>query len=60
MNTNFSSLGLEANSNFYNLEWSNHSDLSWQAQAMGNYAPQFDELQHPKYPQFDNQGSCRN
>ena len=24
---------------------------------MGNYTPQFDELQHPKYPQFDNQAS---
>jgi hypothetical protein len=28
MNTNFSSLGFESNSNFYNPDWSNHSDFS--------------------------------
>ena len=58
MNTNFSSPGFESNSNFYyNLDWSNHFDFSWQAHAIGNYAPQVDELQHPDYPQFDNQFS---
>jgi hypothetical protein len=28
MNTSFSSPRFESNSNFYNLDWSNHSDLS--------------------------------
>jgi hypothetical protein len=55
MNTSFSYLEFESNSNFYNLEWSNHSNLSWKAQARGNYAPQFHELHHLDYPQFDNQ-----
>jgi hypothetical protein len=40
MNINFSSSGFESNSNFYNPDWSNHPDFSWQAQAMGNCAPQ--------------------
>jgi hypothetical protein len=57
MNTNFSNLGFDSNSNFYNPDWSNHSDFSWQAQAMGNYAPQYHELHHPEYPQFDHQSS---
>jgi hypothetical protein len=57
MNTSFSSLGFESNSNFYNLDWRNHSKFLWQAHAMGNYAPQVDELHHPKYPQFNNQFS---
>jgi hypothetical protein len=55
MNTNFSSLGFNSNSNFYNPDWSNHSDFLWQAQAMGNCAPQFQELHHPEYLQFENQ-----
>jgi len=57
MNPNFSSLGFDANPNFYNPDWSNHPDFSWQAQTMGNCAPQFQELHHPDYPQFDNQSS---
>jgi hypothetical protein len=57
MNTNFSSPGFDSNSNFYNLDWSNHPDFSWQAQAMANCVPQFQELHHPDYPQFDNQSS---
>jgi exonuclease VII small subunit len=57
MNTNFSSLGFESNSNFYNLDWSNHFGFSWQAHAAGNYAPQVDGLHHPDYLQFDNQFS---
>jgi hypothetical protein len=57
MNPNFSSPGFDANPNFYNPDWSNHPDFSWQAQAMGNCAPQFQELHHPDYPQFDNQSS---
>jgi hypothetical protein len=57
MNTNFSSPMYDSNSNFYNPDWSNHSDFSWQAQAMGNYAPQFQELHHSEYPQFDDQSS---
>jgi hypothetical protein len=57
MNTNFSNLEFDSNSNFYNSDWSNHSDLSLQAQAMGNYAPQYHDLHHPKYPQFNHQYS---
>jgi uncharacterized coiled-coil protein SlyX len=36
---------------------SNHPDFSCEAQAMGNCAPQFQELHHPDYPQFDSQSS---
>jgi hypothetical protein len=57
MNTNFSSPEFDSNSNFYNSDWSDHPDFSWQAQAMGNCAPQSQELHHPDYPQFDNQSS---
>jgi hypothetical protein len=57
MNTNFSNLGFDSSSNFYNPDWSNHFDFSWQAQAMGNYAPQYHELHHPEYPQFNHQSS---
>jgi hypothetical protein len=55
MTMNFSSPGFESNSNFYNPDWSNHPDFTWQAQVMGNCAPQFHELHHPKYQQFENQ-----
>jgi hypothetical protein len=55
MYINFYSPGLDYDSNVYNLDWSNHSDFSWQAQAMGNYGFQFQELHHPKYMQFENQ-----
>jgi hypothetical protein len=57
MNTNFSSPRFDSNFNFYNPDWSDHPDFLWQAQAMGNCAPQFQELHHPDYPQFDNQSS---
>jgi hypothetical protein len=57
MNTSFSSPRFESNSNFYNPDWSNHFDFSWQAHAIGNYVPQVDKLHHPDYPQFDNQFS---
>jgi hypothetical protein len=57
MNINFSSPGFESNSNFYNPDWSNHSDFSWHAQAMRNYAPQYHEHHHPEYPQFNHQSS---
>jgi hypothetical protein len=57
MNTNFSSPKFELNSNFYNPDWNNHLDFSWQAHATENYAPQVDELHHPDYLQFDNQFS---
>jgi hypothetical protein len=46
LNINFSSPGFESNSNFYNSDWSNHSNFSWQAQATENYAPQYHELHH--------------
>jgi hypothetical protein len=54
MNTSFSSPGFESNSNFYNPDWSNHSDFSWQALATENYAPQSHGLHHSEYPQSDN------
>jgi hypothetical protein len=57
MNTNFSSPKFDSNSDFYNSDWSNHPDFSWQAQAIGNCAPQFQELHYLDYPQFDNQSS---
>jgi hypothetical protein len=57
MNTNFSSSGFDSNFNFYNSDWSNHFDFSWQAQDMGNCAPQFQELHHFEYLQFDDQSS---
>jgi uncharacterized coiled-coil protein SlyX len=57
MNTNLSNPGFDSNSNFYNPDWSNHSDFLWQAQATRNYAPQYHELHHPDYPQFDHQFS---
>jgi hypothetical protein len=57
MNSNSSSPGFESNSNFYNPDCSDYPDFSWQAQAMGNCAPQFQELHYPDCPQFDNQSS---
>jgi hypothetical protein len=55
MNTNFSSPRFKSNSNFYNSDWSNHSNFSWQTQATRNYAPPHNELHYPKYLQFENQ-----
>jgi hypothetical protein len=57
MNTNFSSLGFDSNYNFYNPDWRNHSNFSWQTQAMGNCATQYHDLHHPKNPQFNHQSS---
>jgi hypothetical protein len=57
MNTNFINLGFDSNFNFYNLDWSNHSDFSWQAQVTKNYAFQYHELHYPEYLQFDHQYS---
>ena len=54
MNTNVSSPGFESNSNFYNLDWSNHSDFLWQVHAIENYAPQSYRLHHSEYRQSDN------
>jgi hypothetical protein len=54
LNINFSSPGFESNSNFYNSDWSNHFDFSWQAQATENYTPQYHELHHPKYCSITN------
>jgi acetylglutamate synthase len=56
-NTNFSSPGFESNSNVYNSDWRNHPNFSWQAQAMGNCAPQYHELHNLAYPQFDHKSS---
>jgi hypothetical protein len=55
MNTSFSNLGYDSNSNFYNLDWSYQFDFSWSAQTTGNYAPQFHEMHHSDYLQFDHQ-----
>jgi hypothetical protein len=57
MNTNFSSPGFESNSNVYDSDWRNHPNFSWQAQAIGNCAPQYHDLYHPKYPQINHQSS---
>jgi hypothetical protein len=57
MNTNFSSPRFESNSNFYNPDWSYHSDFLWQAHATGNYAPQSYGLHYLEYPQSDNPSS---
>jgi hypothetical protein len=57
MNTNFSSPDFDSNSNVYNSDWSNHSNFSWQAQAMRNCAPQPQELHHLEYSQFNHQSS---
>ena len=48
-------LGFDSNPNFYNLDWSYQSNFSWSAQAIGNYAHQFDEVHHLDYPQFNHQ-----
>jgi hypothetical protein len=55
MNISFSNPGCNSNFNFYNPDWSNQSDISWSAQTAGNYAPQFQELHHSNYPQFNHQ-----
>jgi hypothetical protein len=49
MNINFSSSGSELNSNFYTPDCSSHSDFSWQAHAIGNYALQSYGLHHFEY-----------
>jgi hypothetical protein len=57
MNTSFSNQGFESNSNIYTPGWSNHFDFSWQAHATRNYAPQFHDLHHSEYSQFNNPSS---
>lgn len=37
--------------------WSNQSNISWHAQAPENYAPQFHELYHQAYSQFNDQAA---
>jgi hypothetical protein len=54
MKTSFSSSGFESNSNFYNLDWSIHSDFSWHAHATENFAPHSFGLHNPEYTQSDN------
>jgi hypothetical protein len=49
------SLSRPGNNNYfdsYNPTWSQQSNLSWQAQFVGNLAPQFRGLQHQSYQQF--------
>ena len=54
LNPTFSGPRFESNSIFYNLDWSNHSDFSWQSHATKNHAPQSYGLHHSEYPQSDN------
>jgi len=55
INTLFSRMRNDPYSDSYNPAWSNQSNISWQAQALENYAPQFHELYHQAYPQFNDQ-----
>jgi hypothetical protein len=55
MNTSFSNPGYDSNSNFYNPDWSNQFDFSRSTQTAGNYAPQYQELHHSDYLQFNHQ-----
>jgi hypothetical protein len=55
MNTQFSRPRNEPYFDSYDPAWSNQSNISWQAQAPENYAPQFHELYHQAYPQFNDQ-----
>jgi hypothetical protein len=48
MNTNFSNPKFDSNSNFYHLDWSNHSNFSWQ--ALPWEYPQFDDQSSHNYP----------
>jgi hypothetical protein len=57
LNINFSEQGFESHSNFYTPNRNNHSDVSWYACAMGNYALQSHELYHLEYPQFNTHSS---
>jgi hypothetical protein len=54
MNINFSSSRSKLNSNFNTPDWSNHSDFSWQAHTIKNFAPQSYGLHYSEYPQSDN------
>jgi hypothetical protein len=53
MNTPFSRPRNDSYFDSYNPAWSNQFNISWQAQAPTNYAPQFHELHHQSYPQFN-------
>jgi len=55
MNTQFSRPRNEPYCDSYHPGWSNQSNISWQAQAPENYAPQFHELYHHACPQFNDQ-----
>jgi hypothetical protein len=55
MNTQFSRPRNEPYCDSDDPAWSSQSDISWQAQAPKNYAPQFHELYHQAYPQFNDQ-----
>jgi hypothetical protein len=55
MNTQFSRPRNEPYYDSYHPGWSNQSNISWQAQAPENYAPQFHELYHQACPQFNDQ-----
>jgi len=57
MNTQFSRPRNEPYFDSYDPAWSNQSNVSWQAQAPENYAPQFHERYHQAYPQFNDQAT---
>lgn len=57
MNTQFSRPRNEPYCDSYDPAWSNQSDIPWQAQAPESYAPQFHELYHQTYPQFNDQAA---
>jgi hypothetical protein len=57
MNTQFSRSRNKHYFDSYDPAWSNQSNISWQAQAPKNYAPQFHELYHQAYSQFNDQAA---
>jgi hypothetical protein len=54
MNTPFSRPGDDNYFDSYNPEWSQQSNILWQAQDPGIHAPQFHGLQPQSYQQFYN------
>lgn len=56
-NTQLSRPRNEPYSDSYDLAWSNQSNIPLQAQAPESYAPQFHELYHQTYPQFNDQAT---
>jgi hypothetical protein len=55
MNATFSRPRNDPHSNSYNPGWRNHPNFSWQAQANGNFAPQFNGLHNQAHSQSNTQ-----